>query len=106
MRVIFPVGDVSSKVHSPGQQKRILKLFENKALYCRLANPFLDTNLLVSHSRLSMAIWNEISQPYILQSLRKPNHRGWEKLHVLRTYPYRQRATQDERPAKPQLTLF
>src|SRR5438270_8708246 len=41
------------------------------ALDCRLANPFLDTNLLVSHSRLSMAVWNGISQPYILQSLRK-----------------------------------
>ena len=34
-----------------------------------------------------MAVWNEISQPYILQNLRKHTNRGWEKLHVLRTYP-------------------
>ena len=34
-----------------------------------------------------MAISNAILQPYIFHILRKHNHRGWEKLHVLRRYP-------------------
>src|SRR5262245_24889954 len=38
-----------------------------------------------------MAIWNAILQPYIFHILRKHNHRGWGKLHVLRRYPFRPR---------------
>jgi hypothetical protein len=41
-----------------------LKSFENTKLRFRPANPFLDINLLISHSRLSMVSWNEIPQPF------------------------------------------
>jgi hypothetical protein len=47
--VIFPVRIMSSKLHITGRQKHILKFFENNDLYFRLANPFLDTRLLISH---------------------------------------------------------
>jgi hypothetical protein len=47
MRVIFPVGDLSSKVHHAGRDDHILKSFENNELYFRPANPFLDTCLSI-----------------------------------------------------------
>jgi hypothetical protein len=52
MRVIFPVRDLSSKVHSTGQDNHILKSFENNGLDFCLANPFLDTCLPVEQQIL------------------------------------------------------
>ena len=40
MRVIFPVGDVASKVHDTGQQTHVSKSFQNKSLHFSPANPF------------------------------------------------------------------
>jgi hypothetical protein len=62
----FPIERVSSKVHSTGQRTPILKPCKNKLLHFSPANPFLDTSRTVSHSGLSMVVWNDVSQPFII----------------------------------------
>ena len=57
---------MSSKVHSTGQQIHIVKSFQNKNLYFSPANPLLDTRRLISHLRLPLVIWNDVSQPSII----------------------------------------
>jgi len=43
-----------------------VKSFENNKLCFRPANPFLDTSLLISLSKLSKVIWKKISQLLII----------------------------------------
>jgi hypothetical protein len=43
MRVIFPVGDLSSNVHISGRPMYLFKSLKNNRLFCCMANPFLDT---------------------------------------------------------------
>jgi hypothetical protein len=43
IRVIFPIGDVSSKVHVSGQPMHLFEPLKNNRLFCCLAAPFLDT---------------------------------------------------------------
>ena len=56
----------NSIVHSTGQQTHVLKALQNKYLHYSPANPFLDTRRLISHSRPLLAIWNDVSQPFII----------------------------------------